>query len=527
MAKNLLLYDKYNKVINTTLDVKGTTGYITIENLIPDTDYPEGEFYVGWEVEGKILPKATVPEFTTLRQMREKLVIVYFSDLTEQQLVDIKGDSAYKVALDNGFNGSQKEWLESLKGEPGEPGRQGDPGRDGVDITEGGSAYEIALAEGFQGTREEWLESLKGEPGKPGEPGEKGDPGEDGFGVDGASAYEIALENGFVGNIQDFLDSLVGEPGRDGQDGNDGLSAYEIALENGFQGTEEDWLNSLKNTDVNKISDIEAEALFIAEMNKKVTQLGSTTSKFLNSHGLTELGQLCTAYDFNLFTLHASTYKEIANIWGQKNYTLKVLGNNSRDITMTTTVTSPSLENYYTIIGGKTGTMGIVRNLTAMIKDNNNYYIATIMRAQEDRFNDLKLALDEAIKKENGNPYNNSIGDSNTSFSIVKYPLISPSILTAVKPSILLSNKETTKQNPASMTKLVTSMVMLDNMTNMNQVITIQESDLVSGSGIPLQVGDKLTLRDSLYAMLLPSSNITAKAVARTIGHEIHKRRSI
>lgn len=243
MAKNLILYDKYNKIINTTLDVIGTTGTITIENLTPETDYPEGEFYVGWEVNGKNLPKATVPEFTTLRQMREKVVIVYFSDLTEKQLVDIKGDSAYKVALDNGFNGSQKEWLESLKGEPGEPGKQGEPGKDGVDITEGGSAYEIALAHGFEGTREEWLESLKGEPGKQ---GEKGEPGEDGFGVDGASAYEIALENGFKGNIQDFLDSLVGEPGRDGQDGNDGLSDYQLAVDNGFSGTQEEWIESLK-----------------------------------------------------------------------------------------------------------------------------------------------------------------------------------------------------------------------------------------------------------------------------------------
>ena len=248
MAKNLILYDKYNKIINTTLDVIGTTGTITIENLTPETDYPEGEFYVGWEVNGKSLPKATVPEFTTLRQMREKVVIVYFSDLAEQQLVDIKGDSAYKIALDNGFRGSQEEWLKSLKGEPGEPGKQGEPGKDGVDITEGGSAYEIALAEGFKGTRKEWLESLKGEPGSQ---GEKGDPGEDGFGVDGASAYEIALENGFVGNIQDFLDSLVGKPGRDGMDGlngldgNDGLSAYQIAVEKGYMGTEQEWLDSL------------------------------------------------------------------------------------------------------------------------------------------------------------------------------------------------------------------------------------------------------------------------------------------
>ena len=246
MAKNLILYDKYNKIINTTLDVIGTTGTITIENLTPETDYPEGEFYVGWEVNGKTLPKATVPEFTTLRQMREKVVIVYFSDLTEQQLVDIKGDSAYKVALDNGFRGSQEEWLKSLKGEPGEPGKQGEPGKDGVDITEGGSAYEIAQAHGFEGTREEWLESLKGEPGEPGKQGEKGEPGEDGFGVDGASAYEIALENGFVGNTQDFLDSLVGEPGRDGMDGVDGDSAYEVALGNGFEGSEEEWLETLK-----------------------------------------------------------------------------------------------------------------------------------------------------------------------------------------------------------------------------------------------------------------------------------------
>lgn len=243
MAKNLILYDKYNKIINTTLDVIGTTGTITIENLTPETDYPEGEFYVGWEVDGKNLPKATVPEFTTLRQMREKVVIVYFSDLTEQQLVDIKGDSAYKIALDNGFKGSQEEWLKSLKGEPGIQGEKGEPGKDGVDITEGGSAYEIALAEGFQGTREEWLESLKGEPGKQ---GKQGEPGEDGFGVDGASAYEIALENGFVGNIQDFLDSLIGEPGKDGMDGNDGLSAYQIALDNGFNGTEQEWLETLK-----------------------------------------------------------------------------------------------------------------------------------------------------------------------------------------------------------------------------------------------------------------------------------------
>ena len=33
------------------------------------------------------------------------------------------GKSAYEIAVDNGFVGTETEWLESLKGEQGEPGR--------------------------------------------------------------------------------------------------------------------------------------------------------------------------------------------------------------------------------------------------------------------------------------------------------------------------------------------------------------------------------------------------------------------
>ena len=52
------------------------------------------------------------------------------------------GKSAYEVAVDNGFEGSERRWLESLKGE---------------------NAYKLAQQDGFSGTEEEWLESLKGE----------------------------------------------------------------------------------------------------------------------------------------------------------------------------------------------------------------------------------------------------------------------------------------------------------------------------------------------------------------------------
>lgn len=35
------------------------------------------------------------------------------------------GKSAYEIALDNGFKGTEEEWLESLKGEKGEHGNSG------------------------------------------------------------------------------------------------------------------------------------------------------------------------------------------------------------------------------------------------------------------------------------------------------------------------------------------------------------------------------------------------------------------
>lgn len=49
-----------------------------------------------------------------------------------------------------------------------ENGKNGTPGQDGADGEQGKSAYEIAVENGFEGTEEEWLESLKGEQGKPG-----------------------------------------------------------------------------------------------------------------------------------------------------------------------------------------------------------------------------------------------------------------------------------------------------------------------------------------------------------------------
>lgn len=40
------------------------------------------------------------------------------------------GKSAYEIAVDNGFEGSEQDWLDSLKGKDGTDGTDGDDGKD-------------------------------------------------------------------------------------------------------------------------------------------------------------------------------------------------------------------------------------------------------------------------------------------------------------------------------------------------------------------------------------------------------------
>lgn len=130
------------------------------------------------------------------------------------------GKSAYEVALDNGFKGTEAEWLESLKGERGIQGMQGNP------FT-------------YEDFTQEQLDSLKGEPGYTPVKGvdyfdgKDGQPGKDG--KDGIMTFEeltdaqkesLRGERGEKGDkgdpftYGDFtpaqLEALKGEPGKDG-----------------------------------------------------------------------------------------------------------------------------------------------------------------------------------------------------------------------------------------------------------------------------------------------------------------------
>ena len=169
---------------------------------------------------------------------------------------------------------------------PGTPGPQGPTGPAGAD---GDSAYQVAVNNGFIGTEEAWLESLKGATGAQGEQGLQGVKGDTGAtGATGYNAYQVAQVNGFDGSITEWLASLKGDMGNTGMTGATGFSAYDVAVGNGFEGSITQWLASLKGTNgtngISKEVMDAADTYILNEAKTYVNQVGQQTLNQANAY---------------------------------------------------------------------------------------------------------------------------------------------------------------------------------------------------------------------------------------------------
>ena len=100
----------------------------------------------------------------------------------------------------------------------------------GEDLPRGKSAYEIAKENGFDGTEAEWLASLKGAPGAPGANGKDGENGETPYVGENGNWYIGADDTGKPSR------GAKGEPGRDGVTPTFGIES----VETGEPGTDAD-----------------------------------------------------------------------------------------------------------------------------------------------------------------------------------------------------------------------------------------------------------------------------------------------
>ena len=135
------------------------------------------------------------------------------------EMVGGYGKSAYELAVEQGFEGTIEEWLESLRGPQGIQGVDGKP-FEFEDFT-------IEQLESIRGPRGK--QGIQGEIGPEGPAGPQGEPfkyedfTEDQLldligpeGPRGKSAYDVAVECGFKGDMNEWLESLIGEQGEQG-----------------------------------------------------------------------------------------------------------------------------------------------------------------------------------------------------------------------------------------------------------------------------------------------------------------------
>lgn len=83
--------------------------------------------------------------------------------LEENPITGVDEEEVQKIVSE--YIEANKDSLKGADGKDGAPGEKGEPGTDGKDGVDGKSAYEIAIEHGFEGSEEEWLASLKGKDG--------------------------------------------------------------------------------------------------------------------------------------------------------------------------------------------------------------------------------------------------------------------------------------------------------------------------------------------------------------------------
>ena len=155
----LKIYNKEKELILVSQEFTGDKGWGLLTDLIPNTTYEEGTYFVSWEDKNYETELIPVPKFTTESSTNKELVF-YFKDA-----LTVKPMTAYDIAVKNGFTGTEEEWVKSIKGEKGDKGEQGIQGIQGKQGVKG--------EQGEQGVKGD-----KGEQGEQGPQGAKGDKGD-------------------------------------------------------------------------------------------------------------------------------------------------------------------------------------------------------------------------------------------------------------------------------------------------------------------------------------------------------------
>lgn len=147
-------------------------------------------------------------------------------------------------------------------------------------------------------------------------------------------------------------------------------------------------------------------------------------------------------------------------------------------------------------------------------------FFVVVLGASVNRFEAAKLTMDAAVQKYNDPSFDVSTIDVPAkSAAVCIVPKNNTKAYTDYPLEILYEKDIYTSRTPASITKVMTSMCMLDFVNDINEEFIIKQADITSGSGNYFRAQDRISYKEALHAMLLPSSNTCAEATATAVGH--------
>lgn len=266
-----------------------------------------------------------------------------------------------------------------------------------------------------------------------------------------------------------------------------------------------------------------AVSRFIQEMNTKAAKIGMTNSVFADVAGYETAVNRVTARDMVKLGIEALSYPELCRVWGKTEAQITTLDSAHRSISMTSVASGEDLTqltDYYMTIGKKAGYMGGSVTMLGVCIVEGKAVVGAVggVSNRANRPPAMKQLMD-IVKEIMAN------GSATTTPTLFGYacaavlPPANPGSYEQQNVECIYEYNADTQIIPASVTKVLTAIVALDNLVSLHDKMTVLSTDgLNYGSGQLLVAGDVINYEQALYLMLLPSSGPCCRVVARTLG---------
>lgn len=264
---------------------------------------------------------------------------------------------------------------------------------------------------------------------------------------------------------------------------------------------------------------------FCTHMNEKAKELNMVDSVFNDPAGVENYS---TARDILNCLIIAANTEIIFNIFSQEKAEIKIKGSNEREMAFESATLmgkgSSDLRDYYNVICGKGGTLNIPKifNLSVIVQspDDNRRLACVVMNA-----------LDPSTGTKNRFAATRQAIDIATSTSEEKDICAKSAIVCVMPentwedPKILYKKNPREIIRPASMSKMLTAIIVLEFIKDIHTEIHVKQEiiDMIPDKFYQndFKDGDIVSARDLISAMFLPSSNAAAYILANFVGEMI------